>query len=116
MKTIHVNPSISVIKLSMSCTVTSDYLTLLPYCHSESKADIQDQIVHGLSLYIGYKFKILEPCLTNVQNFTKTDIRNELKDTKESPVKHLLMTFYKLKGTDEDKHSFCLIWLLLRHW
>ena len=43
------NPPIGIIKLNMSCIIKSDYLTLLPYYHNESKTDIQDQFVHGLS-------------------------------------------------------------------
>ena len=78
------------VKLNTSCTAKSDYLTLLPYYHNESKTDIQDQFVHDLSFYNGQPFKIWEPFLTNVLNDTKTDIPNELKDTNEIPVRHLL--------------------------
>ena len=59
-----------------------------------------------LSLYNGSKFKIWKHFPTNVPNFDKTEILNELKDTK----RNLHMTVYKIKRRDEDKHS---IWLYL---
>ena len=89
----------------MFCTAKRDYLALLPYNHNESKIKIQDQFVHGLSLYDGSKFKILEPFLTNVPHFTNTDIHNELKHNKEIHMRHLLMTVYKMRRTGSDKHS-----------
>ena len=89
----------------MSCTVESDYLTLLQYHHNESKTDIQDQFAHGISLYYGSAFRIWKPFVTNLPNFTKTDIPNELEDTKEIPMRHLLMTVYKMKRAGDEKHS-----------
>ena len=96
-KTMHVNPPI--------CTAKGDYLNLFQYYHNESKKHIQDQIVHGLSLYNGSKFKIWEPFLTNVPNFIKIDIPNELKNGIKNPMRHLLMTVSKMKRTYEDKLS-----------
>ena len=61
----------------MSCTAMSIYLMLLSYYHNESKTDIQDQFVEGLSLYNDSTFKIWKPLITSVPNLTKTDIPNE---------------------------------------
>ena len=44
-ETLIVNLPIGVIKLNMSCTATSGYLTLLSYYHNESKSNIQDQFI-----------------------------------------------------------------------
>ena len=96
-KTTHKNPPIGMIKLYMSCTDKSKYLSLLLYCHNESKTDIQDLFVHGLSLYNDSTFKWWELFITSVPNFPKTYIHNELKDTKEISIRHLLMSIYKMK-------------------
>ena len=69
----------------MPCTSQRKYLTLLPYYHNKTQTNIQDQFVHGVSLYNGSKLKIWESFL-NVLKFTKTEIPNELKDTKENPM------------------------------
>ena len=73
-----VNPPLGIIKLNMSYTATSSYLTLLPYYHNESKANIQD-----LKSYNGSSLQIWEQFISNLPNFTKTDIPTVLKDTKE---------------------------------
>ena len=109
-KTIHMNPLIGMIKLNMSCTAKSDYLTILSYYHIRSVMNIQDQFLHGLSLYNGSTYKIWEPFLTFIANFTNPHILDELKDTKETPVRHLTMTACKIRKTTEDKQSF---WLCL---
>ena len=43
-----VNPPLGIIKLNMSCTATSSYLTLLPYYYNESRLNIQDQFTDNL--------------------------------------------------------------------
>ena len=77
---LQVDPPMHVIKLNMSCHATSDYLTLLPYYHKESKSDVSDQFINKLQSYDGSKFKIWEPFFKNQPYFTKTDIPPELKD------------------------------------
>ena len=64
---------------------------MLPYYHNESKSDVSDQFINNLKSYNGSKFKILEPFPENQPNFSKSDIPLELKDTKEIPMRHLLM-------------------------
>ena len=78
-KTIYINLSTGMIKSNMFCTSQSDYSTLLPYHYNENKTTIQDQFVHGLSLYNDSTFQIWKPLLTNVPNLTKTDIPNETR-------------------------------------
>ena len=94
-----------IIKLNMSCSASSDYLTLLPYYHNESKSDVSDQFINNLKSYNGSKFKIWEPFLENQPNFTKTDIRPELKDTKEIPMRHLLMIVNDKLAKGKDRLS-----------
>ena len=59
------HPTPGMIKLNMSCAASNSYLTLLPYYHDESKFDI-----------------------------TKSDIPKMLKDMKETPTRHLIMTIF----------------------
>ena len=40
----------------------------------------------------------------------RLDIPNELKNTKEIPMRHLLVAVYKVKRTDEDKNSIWPYW------
>ena len=47
-ETLIVNPLLGIIKLNMSCTTTSCYLTLIPYYHNEGKLNIQDQLIDSL--------------------------------------------------------------------
>ena len=59
------HPTPGMIKLNMSCAASNSYLTLLPYYHDESKFDI-----------------------------TESDIPKMLKDMKETPMRHLIMTIF----------------------
>ena len=52
-------------------------------------------------IYKMSSFKCWEPFLTNAPNFTKCDTPDELKNTKQIPVRHLRMTVYKMKRTDK---------------
>ena len=69
----------------MSSTVTSSYLTLLPYYHKESKSNIQEQFLDNLKSYNGTNFQNCKPFISTMPDFTKTDILTILKDTKEIP-------------------------------
>ena len=70
-ETVDIDPPIGMIKLNMSCTALSMYLTLLPYYHNESKSDIQDHFIENLKEYDGSKIEIWKPFTTAIPNFTK---------------------------------------------
>ena len=53
-----VNPPLGTIKLNMSFTATSSYLTLLAYYHTESKSNIQDKFTDNLKSYNGSNLQI----------------------------------------------------------
>ena len=42
----------------------------------------------------GSQIQILKPFILAIPNFTKSDIPEMLKDTKEIPMKHLIMTIF----------------------
>ena len=102
-KETHVNPPLGIIKLNMSCSATSSYLTLLPYYHNESKWVIQDQFIDDLKLHNGSYLQIWKPFLSTVLNFPppKTDIPAVLKDTKEIPMRHLILTAYNSRKSGQ---------------
>ena len=102
--TMIVKPSLDIIKLNMSCTAASSYLTLLPYYHNESKLSIQVQFIDNLKFYDQHTLKIRfyytfimgltskfgncssQPCL-----ISQKDIPIVLKDTKDIPMRHLIL-------------------------
>ena len=96
-KTLIVKPHVGIMKLNISCTAISSYLTLLPFYHNESKLNIQDQFNDNLKSYNGSNLQIWEPFILTVPNFTKADIPAVLKDTKEIPTIHLILMTYKSK-------------------
>ena len=67
-------------------------LTLLPYYHNESKSVIQDHFIEKLKNYNGSQIQIWKPFISAIPNFTKSYIPVMLKDTKEIPMRHLIMT------------------------
>ena len=90
-----INPPLGMNKLNMSCTGASSYLTLIPYYRNESKLNIQDQFTDNLKSYNGSYLQIWKPFILTMPNFTKPDIPTVLKDTKENPMQHLILTVYK---------------------
>ena len=84
-----VNPPLGIIKLNISCTVKSSYLTLLPYHHNETKMNIQDQSINNLNSYNGSNLQIWKPFILSVPNLTKTGIATELKDIREIPMRQI---------------------------
>ena len=86
----------------MSCAVSSSYLSLLPYYHNESKSDIQDHFIENLKNYNGSQIQSWEPFISAIPTFTKSDIPEMLKDTKEIPMRHLIMTIFNSK--ESGKH------------
>ena len=92
-----VDPPSGIIKLNMSCTATSSYLTLLPYYHNESRLNIQDQFIDNLKSYNGSNLQIWKQFISTIPNFTKTDIPAILKDTKEISMIHLILTAHKFR-------------------
>ena len=76
----------------MSCTASSGYLTHLPYYRNESKSDIQDHFIEKLKNYNGSQIR--KPFISAILNFTESDILEMLKDTKEIPMRHLIMTIF----------------------
>ena len=56
-ETVDIDPPIGMIKLNMSCTALSTYLTLLPYYHNESKSDIQDHFIEILRNMMALRLK-----------------------------------------------------------
>ena len=75
----------------------SIYLTLLPFYHNESKSDIQDHFIEKLKNYNGSPVQIWKPFISAIPNFTKSDIPQMLKDIKEIPMRHLIMTILNSK-------------------
>ena len=67
-KTLSVNPLLCIIKLNLSCTAKSIYLTLLPYFHNEGTSNIQDQLLDNLTSYNGYDLNICKPIISIVSN------------------------------------------------
>ena len=98
----------------MSCTALSTYLSLLPYYHNESKSDIQDHFIENLKEYDDSKIEIWKPFTTAIPNFTKSDIPEMLKDTKEIPMRHLILSVFnsrKLGRNPEHKWIYLAITL-----
>ena len=60
----------------------------------KSKSDIQDHFIKKLKNYNGSQVQILKPFISAIPNFTKSDIPEMLKDTKEIPMRHLIMTIF----------------------
>ena len=93
-KTLIVHPPLGMIMLNMSCAASSIYLTLLPYYHNESKSDIQDHFIEKLKNYNGSQIQIWKSFISAIPNFTKSNIPEMLKDTKEIPVRQLIMPIF----------------------
>ena len=86
-ETMIVNPPLGMIKLNMSCTATSNYLTLLPYYHNESKLNIQDQFIDNLKFYNGSNLKTWKPFISTVhisQNRYPCSTERYQKDSHET--------------------------------
>ena len=79
----------------MSCTATRSYLTLLSYYHNKRKSNIEDHFLYNLKLYNGCNLHIWKPFISTVPNFTKQ------KDTKEIPMRHLILTAYKSRKSGQ---------------
>ena len=84
-ETMTVNPLLGIINLNMSCTATSSYLILLPYCHNESKLNVQAKFIDNLISYNGSNLQIWKPFISTIPYLIKMDIPTALKDTKEIP-------------------------------
>ena len=69
--TMIVNPPLGIIKLNMSCTARSSYLTVLPYYQNESKSNIQDKFIDNLKSYNGPNLQIWKPFVSTMPYFTK---------------------------------------------
>ena len=63
--------------------------------------NIQDQFIDNLISYNGSSLQIWKPLISTVPNFTKTDIPALLKDTKEIPMRHLILTAYKSRKSGQ---------------
>ena len=100
-ETLTVNSPLDIIKLNMSCISTSIYLTLLPYYHNESKLNTQDQFLDNLKSYNGSNLQIWKSFISPMLNFTKTDIPAVLKDTKDIPTRHFILTAYKSRTSGQ---------------
>ena len=107
--TLQVKPPISLINLNMSCTAFHSHLTLLPYYHNESKAEFQDHSLDILQAHNESEIQIWKPITSKIPNLTKTDIPEEMKDTKEIPMRHLLMTVTKLRKASKLKNKYSLL-------
>ena len=89
------NPPLGIIKLTVTYTATSSYLTLLLYYHNESKSNIEVHFIDNPKSYNGSRLQMWKACISTVPNFTKNDIPAVLKDTKEIPMRQLMLTAYK---------------------
>ena len=103
-----VNPPLGIMKLNMPCSTKSSYLTLLPYYHNESKSNIQDQFIDNPKSYNGSSLQIWKSFISAVPNFTKTDIPVILKDIKEIPMRHLILTAYKFRKSGQLSGPRCI--------
>ena len=84
-------PPLDTIKLGMSCSTTSDYLTFLPYYHNESRFAVSNPLGNRLTSSNSTRFQLWEPILSKLPNFTKMELPPELKDVKEIPMRHLIL-------------------------
>ena len=78
-------PPLDTTKLGMSCSTTSDYLTLLPYYHNESRVAVSSPLENHLTSSNSTRFQLWEPFLSKLPNFTKMELPPELKDVKRDP-------------------------------
>ena len=62
---------------------------------------IQDQFFDNLKSYNGCNLQIWKIFISTVPNFAKTDIPAELKDTKEIPIRHLILSVYKFRKSGQ---------------
>ena len=85
----------------MSCTATGSFLTLLSYYHNESKWNIRDLFIDSLKSYNWSTIHIWNLFTSTMPNFTKTDIPAVLKDTKEIPMRHLILIAYKFRKSGQ---------------
>ena len=83
-ETLILHAPLGMIKLNMSCAASSSYLTLLPYYQNESKSNIQDHFIDKLKNYNGSQIQIWKPLISVLPNFTKSDIPEMLKSTKNA--------------------------------
>ena len=86
----------------------------MPYYHNESKSDIQDHFIENPKEYDGSKIEIWKPFTTAIPIFTKSDIPEMLKDTKENPMRHLILSVFnsrKLGRNPEPKWIYLIITL-----
>ena len=102
-ETLMVHPPLGMLKLNMSCATSSSYLTLLPYYHNESKSYIQDHFIKKLKNYKGSHIQIWKPFISAIPKFTKSDIPEMLKDTKEIPMRHLFMTIFNSRNSGRQQ-------------
>ena len=79
----------------MFCTAASNYLTLLPFYQNKSRSTFKISSLIIFKSQHGSNLQIWKPFISTVLNFTKTDIPAALQDSKEIPMRHLILNAYK---------------------
>ena len=105
-------PPLDTIKLGMSYSATSDYLTLLPFYHNESGFAVSNPLGNHLTSSNSTRFQLWEPFLSKLPNFTKMELPPELKDVKEIPMRHLLLRLRHLCQISKERKCIWIYFLI----
>ena len=106
-------PPLDTIKLGMSCSATSDYQTLLPYYHNESRFAVSNPLGNHLTSSNSTRIQLWEPFLSKLTNFTKIELPPKLKDIKEIPMGHLILRLRYFCQISKERKPYGSTFLLL---
>ncbi|CAG2242291.1 unnamed protein product [Mytilus edulis] len=76
---IEIFPPIDILRLNESCTANNDYMALLPFLHSKSKFQVQDQFAELIKAYNFTNIGIWKPFHKTFPKFNLTKLPKELK-------------------------------------
>lgn len=103
---------VDVISLKSGCHAANDYLNLPPYYEFQEQMTMHDPLSNLLEIRGKVKFRIWNPLIQNISNFTKIKLPENLKAIAQIPMNEFVTRLRRLKRV-EVKDTSWPVWVYI---
>lgn len=104
---------LDVLPLPMSCSASSDHMTLSPFYHKESQYHVNDPLKPLLSLHNQTDLSLWEPFRLSIPNLTKTEMPKKLKSIQSIPMFDFIETLRSLRTMKHESKWPTWLYILI---
>ena len=112
---INVKAPLAKVKLELTCSAFNDYLTLLPYYHTQTEYLVEDTLSDLIRNYNFSAVKIWKPFHQALPAYKKLDLPKQLRAIEQIPMGNLIKQLQDLKAVSIEEKipswGYYLIWV-----